>query len=217
MKTKALLAALCGIVLNAHAWDSSENRIWLEGGVKGHFSDTLSYRLGEQVRYREAGLDYYYRHTETCLQWKFAAGWFIAPAFRYITSSQTGGTSSAAAWHLNLSKTASFPGLELQTRARIYTSAPRGGQHQTDFRPKLCIEPSQGWTPLKLKPFLADELMIQLDQGRLYLNRLSLGIQCGPVQRFSCCVFISQDRMENSAQTAWNERYNCGLTGCLSF
>jgi hypothetical protein len=216
MKAKALLAALCGIVFTAHAWDSSENQVWLEGALKGQLSETLSYRLGEQVRYNEAGFNHYYRHTEPCIQWKFASGWTFAPAFRYSTATQKGVTRSTTAWHLNLVNTTSFLGMDLQSRARMYYSDPHGSPEETDFRPKLCFSPTQGWTLLKAKPFLADELMINLDQGRVYLNRLTLGIKCSPVKRVSLCAFIAQDRVENSTKTAWNERYNYGITACLS-
>ncbi|WP_372846730.1 hypothetical protein, partial [Pontiella sp.] len=119
MKTIAVLAALCGIVFTAQAWDSRENNIWLEGGLKGKIADDWTIQLSEQVRYKEDGFNDYYRHTEACLLWKFRPGWSLAPAFRYVTATKSNVTTSTPTWHLNLAHSASRFGVQLKSRARV--------------------------------------------------------------------------------------------------
>ncbi|VGO16027.1 hypothetical protein PDESU_04617 [Pontiella desulfatans] len=210
------IAAACGITI-ANAWDGRENAVWLEGGIKGALGETLDVKVIEQVRYQETDFDFYYRHSEVCLPWKFARGWSLAPAYRYVTITKNGSSTSMPSGHLNLCNTSALSGLDLISRLRIFFADLDGADDRTDFRPKLALIPAKGWTALKLKPYAENEMMINLDDGRFYLNRLTAGIKCAPAKHLALCAFIGQDLVENSAQSGWNERYNYGMVACMGF
>lgn len=218
MKTKVIITiAFSGIIFTSNAWNSSENNVWLKASVKGSLSEELTFKLSEQIRYKEDGFNYYYRHTEALLQWKFAPTWNFYPAFRYVTATKKDVEVSTPVWHLNLAHKTKLFGVNLKSRLRLYHTANDGSEDLTDLRPKFSLIPSQGWTAWKLKPYVEDEVMINLNDGWVYLNRLSTGLKLTPFKKLSLCAFISQDLYEQTEKADWHERYNYGLSAGLNF
>lgn len=199
-----------------HAWESSKNTLWLNAGIQTKITEKLSIKINQEVRIYERGLDYYYRHTEASLKWQFLPDWSIAPAFRYATDSATSTSISTSIWHLNVANKTSIAGIDLKTRARIFYTDLHDTSNRIDFRPKLTATPSNGWTAWDLKPYLADEIMLNInDGGEFYRNRFSIGLTCKPLKRVSLSSFIMHDRYESSS--IWRERYHYGLSAGLSF
>ncbi|VGO21090.1 DUF2490 domain-containing protein [Pontiella sulfatireligans] len=200
----------------SHAWDNSDNKVWLEGAVKWTLSDTLSLKLSEKIRYKQDGFEFYYRHTDTSITWKFIPNWTLTPAFRYASAKSDGDTSSTPIWHLNLHNKATVKGLDFNSRMRLMYSDLNHAHDRTDLRPKLSVLPSKGWKSWKLKPFIEDEIMINLNDGRLYRNRLSLGIKFSPLKRLSLSSFIMQEMTEKSSRDDWSESYNLGASARIN-
>ncbi|MEI6891675.1 MAG: DUF2490 domain-containing protein [Pontiella sp.] len=211
MRFLAIAVALTSSAIHVSAWDSDKNQIWLDASIQGKLTDTLSIKLAEEVRYTESDWTYTYRHTDISLNWKFAPGWSISPAYRYTTKNEV----NTPAWHLNLGNTLSALGMDIKSRMRVIYSDLSSASGRTDFRPKFTLIPSSGWTSWKLKPYLSDELMFNLNHGGLYRNRLKVGLKFSPVKRLSLGTFVMLDRKEVGDD--WVESYHTGMSAALSF
>ncbi len=86
-----------------------------------------------------------------------------------------------------------------------------------DFRPKFTLLTNDAWTKAKLKPYVADEMMFDLNDGRLYKNRLSVGIGSTIYNKVAIGIFIMQEMTEDSITHDWSEAYNIGLNTHFKF
>ncbi|VGO16091.1 hypothetical protein PDESU_04681 [Pontiella desulfatans] len=210
--------AALGVATRCRAWDASENIIRLEGAVKGPLSDSFTLKLVENHRYTEKGSFHYYHHTELELGWAFAENWRLSPAFRYITArSKESDWISKPTWLLNLNNSASWRGLNLRTRLRLFHTDLDSVDAITDFRPKLTLQPTQGFTGWSIKPYIADELIYNFQDNSFYRNRFSGGVKLVPLKPLSFDLFLMQELTRLGSQNDWKERYNFGCSAAVYF
>lgn len=216
MKTKALLAALCAAALNTLAWDSSENKIWLDGSIKGALTEKLSVKLGEQLRYNDEGRFNYYRHTELGAQWAFSKAWSVSAAYRHIMMRK----SADADWvekpmpHATVKNRLQLSFVELRSRLRVTYLALEGQRDLTHFRPKFALMPSTDW---KLKPYASFEGIYNFEYGYLFRTRTGGGLLYAPFKKLSLNLFAAQERTCTVPSADWNECWLAGLQARFNF
>ncbi len=219
MKHHIIFAFFCGTVITAHAWNASENAIWIEGNLKGKLSETLAVKLTEQVRYRDEGKFYFYRYTDFGLSWKFAKNWSLAPGYRYITARKnpTSNWISKPLWRLDLKNETTVSVIDFSSRLRLTYVALDHARDVIDFCPKFTLLLSKAWTSWKLRPYIADEMMYNFEANNIYRNRISGGIKCAPWAKVSIDLFLIHERTEIALNNEWNESYNMGACIGLNF
>ena len=199
----------------AHAWDESENQLWLQGSVETQVGAKLKLKLAEEFRYKDSGADEFYHHTDFTLGYAMTNGWSVAGTYRYIDKERKNGewlVDNMAL--LDLCKKTGVSGVELKGRLRAtYTDKRSTDDDPWEVRTRFDIAPEKGWTSWKLKPYLADEVMYDLCDSRLYRNRAYVGLKVAPQQHVGANLYLMQDRLE-TADGDWNEFYVLG--GCVA-
>lgn len=202
----------------ALSWDSTENRTWLQGALKGDLSDSVSLKLTEQLRYTDNTSFNYYRHTDLGIRWEFVDHWSVEPMYRHILArSKTSDWQSKPTWGLNIRNKTTISGLAIKTRLRFLYADLSEIDLRTDFRPLVVIEPAKGWTALKARPFLSNEFIYNFDQNLYYRNRLGGGLRITPFEVLDLKAFINQELTRDHDRNEWTERYNIVLAAQVSF
>jgi hypothetical protein len=219
VKRIAIITALL-TAAGAKAWDASENQIWLDGSVSGKIVGNLSLKLTEQVRYKEEGDLYCYHHTDICTIYKLAQAWKLSAAFRHIStrSNATSPWTNKEMYHVNLiNKLVLLDRVDFQTRMRFSYTDADNTDYLADVRPEFCIMPSKGFTGWKLKPYLADEIMYNLNERHLYRNRVCTGLMLAPAKALSLKLFIMHENTEKTEGSGFKENFSYGLFAGYKF
>jgi hypothetical protein len=202
----------------AKAWNAAENQIWLDGSVRGEIAENFTLKITEQVRYKEEGDFYYYHHTDIRPAYSFLKHWTVAPGFRQIAYANTAGVwSEKSMYHLNLGYKASVCGVDLKNRMRLTYTDVDNSDYLADFRPEFTIMLSKGCTGWKLKPFLADEIMYNLNESHFYRNRVNTGVIFSPTASLSMKIFIMHENTEKTKDSDFKENFNYGLYAGYKF
>ena len=220
LNTKRIIAATLLITAaGAHAWDSNENQIWLDGSLSGKISDKLSLKLGEQIRYKNEGDFFCYKHTDLCTAYKFGKPLTLSVGFRHMYTLK----NPAASWankemtHVNAINTLSFAGMDFKTRMRFCYTEADNTDYLMDVRPLFCLAPSKGFTDWKLKPYISDEIMYNLNETHLYRNRVNLGLMMAPAKSLSLNFFIMHENTQKTEDAEFSENFNYGLFASCKF
>lgn len=232
LRMMAVAAAWSGAT--AHAWDKSENQLWLQGSAEttvykkvtervaenGSVESTVSQRVklkvAEQFRFKDG--DEFQHQTDFQVCYLPGGGWSLAGTFRYIDKERTSGDWEANhAGIADLSKTQQIGGLELKGRLRaMYTDKFGTDDDPWEIRPRLDVAPVKGWTSWKLKPYLADEVMYDLSGDNLYRNRVYVGLKAAPHKKVGTNVYLMQECKESDAGD-WHEYFVVGFSAALKF
>jgi hypothetical protein len=151
------------------------------------------------------------------LTWKIDKHWSIAPTFRYTEKYKNNTTTSMPGGYIDINNSYTYINCNLKTRLRPFYGKTSEGDDVIDFRPKFTLLTNDAWTKAKLKPYVADEMMFDLNDGRLYKNRLSVGIGSTIYNKVAIGIFIMQEMTEDSITHDWSEAYNIGLNTHFKF
>lgn len=208
---------LTGLFVAASAAGQADenDQIWMTGAVKDKVTERVFLKAAEQIRYKDEGR--YYNHADLGIGYVLNKEWAFAGTFRYIEKkSKTGVWQSCDGYLLDLKHKAKGRGMHLKSRFRFsYFDPNYSADCSTDFRPRFDLSPASGFTQWKLKPYLAEELMFDLEEKNLYRNRLIVGLKATPARQLSLDLFVMQERTENNG--SWSENWNSGLSATFSF
>lgn len=191
------------------------DQYWLTGTVKYKMTDHVSFKIAEQTRYKDE--DHTYRHTDLGLGYSLNESWTVGGAFRYVEKkNKSGAWQGCDGYLLDLVHKAKRYGVQLKSRMRLsYFDPNYNADCSTDFRPRFDLSPASGFTKWKLAPYLADEVMFDLEEKDLYRNRVIVGLKARPVKQLSLDLFLMQECTKKNNR--WAENWNSGLAATLSF
>jgi hypothetical protein len=213
-RIKKICAA--GLLIAGSAVFADENdQVWMTGTVKYKLNDPVSIKFARQVRWKNE--DHYYSHTDLGIGYALNKGWSVGGAFRYIEKkNKRGAWQSCDGYLLDLVHKAKGRGLHVKSRLRLsYFDPNYNADCSTDFRPRFDLSPANGFTEWKLKPYVADEVMFDVEEKNLYRNRLIVGLKAQPFKSLSLDIFVMQERTETGGD--WAENWNSGLAATVSF
>ncbi|MBN2162591.1 MAG: DUF2490 domain-containing protein [Pontiellaceae bacterium] len=210
---RTIMTALFITTAAASAWDASENTLWIDGSVSGKMAENLTLKLTEQLRYKDDSNLYNYHHTDVCTTYALSKAWKLSAGFRHISTRK----SESADWcdkemiHINAINKLSFAGMDFQTRMRFCYTDAENTDYLMDARPEFCLMPTKGFTGWKLKPYVSDEIMYNLNEDHQYRNRVSTGLMLVPLKALSLKAFVMHENTQKTIACDFNENFNYGF------
>ncbi|MBN2685022.1 MAG: DUF2490 domain-containing protein [Pontiellaceae bacterium] len=222
MKLKTTRIAIIALLMStagAKAWDAEENQIWMDGSISRKVAEKLNLKLSEQMRYKDEGIFYCYKHTDLCAAYTLNKAWQISSGFRHITTrkSNTSDWATKEMFHVNLINTLPLGGVDFKTRLRCCYTEADNTDYLMDVRPEFCFMPKKGFTDWKLKPYLSDEIMFNLNEAHLYRNRVNIGLTLAPTANLSLKLFVMHENTQKTEEKDFNENFNYGLFASYKF
>lgn len=109
-----------GAVLRADENDQT----WLTGTVKWKATEHVSFKLGEQFRYRDENR--YWRRTDLGIGYAFNKTWSIGATYRYVEKqNKSGDWQECDGYLLDINHTAKGFGAKLKSRMRVCYFDPK--------------------------------------------------------------------------------------------
>lgn len=211
---KGLIAGL--VVIGAISGRADEqDQFWLTGAMKWTATKQLALTFAEQARFKDE--TYFYRHTDFGGCYAFNKAWAVAPKFRLCTKRNAAGDwRDLDGYLVDTVNRSSIKNVALTTRIRLaYVHPDDSSDDILDIRPKLVISPVKGYSEWNIKPYVADELMYNVEEDSLHRNRLSVGFKTKPASMLLMQLFVMQECLKKDDE--WAERWNAGLDATLLF
>lgn len=178
--TMLLCSGVISPAFSAPKYDDGDWQFWNTESIKASINDKIGVYGEQEFRFGDGMSQYYYEHTQLQLDFKALSWLTISPAFREVYE-----MNSHEKWfpehqpQLNLTgKWTIFEDWTFEDRARIeYRFFDEADKKDVwRFRNKITLKSPWKWTPLKLNPYIADEIFIQEDKDGIYRNRLYAGL-----------------------------------------
>jgi len=164
----------------APKYEDGDWQFWTDATFKGAINDKFAVYGEQEFKFGDGMSQYYYEHTQLQLDFKTLEWLTISPAYREVFE-----MNSKEVWYpehqpqLNLTgKWTIFEDWTFEARVRgEYRMFGEAGKKDVwRNRDKFTLKSPWKWTPLKLNPYIADEIFIQEDKDGIYRNRLYVGM-----------------------------------------
>ena len=172
--TATIVVLAGGICL---ASDDNDFQYWSAASFSFDLDKDWKAVVTEELRLGESGGDFYYQHTEMGLVYSGLADW-LDVGFDYRQISEKDSTGAWRDEHrpqLNVTLKTKLLGLDWADRSRFEYRDRENKKDLWRYRNKLTLKLPVELTELKLKPYIAEEVFINLDEEGYNRNRLYAG------------------------------------------
>lgn len=161
----------------AFASEDGDWQFWSLGGMQVNLSESWKAGLEQQFRLGDNMVKLYYRYTDFGIAWR-ATPWFILGCdYAQIYEKREGDWKEENRPHLNGTFKWSWRKVGFEDRNSIERRIREGRENIWMYRKKLSFAIPTNWTRFFIQPYLADEIFLIADEGKLYRNRLAGGFR----------------------------------------
>jgi len=170
--TVVLISEIC------FAFDDEGFQYWSTAGFSFDIDKDWKVTFEEEFRLGDDGGHLYYQHSDLGLVYKSFADWIdLGVNYRGVFEKDSNGK-----WrqenrpHLNVTLKGKLFGFDLSDRSRLEYRDRENKKDVWRYRNKVTVKLPLELTKLKLQPYLADEVFINLDEEGYNRNRLYSGV-----------------------------------------
>jgi len=158
-------------------FDDGDFQYWATAKARFDINKDWYGTVEEEFRLGDDAKKLYYRYTEMGIVYNGLADW-LSLGFNYRQVSERKGNGDWI-WenrpHFNLTFKGKLGDLVLSDRSRFEYRDKYNAKDMWRYRNKFTVKFPWKLTPLKLKPYVADEIFIDLDQSGINRNRFYSG------------------------------------------
>jgi len=172
---------LLGIVLFFNrlcfGFDDEGFQIWSTPGTSFELNKDWKADVQQEFRLGDDGGNLYYEHTDIGFKYQGLANRLdVGLNYRHIQEKSNGRWRKEYRPHFNLTLKGRLLNFGLINRSRFEFREREGKSDMWRYRNKFTIKFPVALTALKLKPFLADEVFIEMSDRGYHRNRLYSGV-----------------------------------------
>ena len=167
-------------------------KYWSAAGVSFDINKDWGCSFEEEFRFGDDAGEFYYHHSDLGFVYKGFADW-IDLGFNYRQVFER--TDSEGEWkqenrpHLNVTLKGQLFGLNVSDRSRFEFRDVEDYEDHWRYRNKFTAKFPLELTELKLKPYVADEVFIPLDDDNITQNRVYAGVSFEVLENVTGEVF----------------------------
>lgn len=217
--SRVCLIAVTILLINeiCFAFDDGDFQYWSNAGVSVELNKDWTATFEEEFRLGDDGGHLYYHHSDAGFLYKGLAKW-IDVGFNYREVFEK---DSSGEWrqehrpHLNIILKSKLSGLDFSSRSRFEY---RDRENQKDlwrYRNKFTVKLPFELTELKLKPYVADEVFIPLNDDNIERNRLYSGVAFNLSKNIKADIFYLWQSSRSSKE--WKDIDVLGMSLKLYF
>ena len=153
--------------------------------------DFRSFNMGEQLKYY---------HGDIGISFPLVANFKLSVNFREVFEWKGDAWKQEHRPHGTLSTKMKFGSLGVSARSRFEYRMKQDKDPVIRNRDMVAIKIGKGFTPLKLVPYVADEIFYDMEASELNRNRLYLGVEIKRIQFVKTAVYFLQQNDLNDEQ-----------------
>ncbi|MBC8344829.1 MAG: DUF2490 domain-containing protein [Candidatus Marinimicrobia bacterium] len=189
MKHKFVVLFVFSLSALLFAGSSGEIHLWHAEKFNRTLSDKWALALEQDFR-SLSGL--YYVHSDLGLKYKLSPKWALNINFREVFENKDGIWVSEHRPHGTISTKIKIGALNVSARSRIEYRLKQDKDPAFRNRDMVSIGFGKGITPLKLIPYIADEVFYDFEKKELNRNRAYVGFSIKSIPTFSPTVYLMQ-------------------------
>ena len=179
----------------------SASQFWHAEKLSHPFSDKLSIVFEDDFRSESFGENNYYFHGDIGLKYKLNSAIFFNANIREVFEKKSSGWVQEHRPHGTVSMKKKFGLISTTSRIRMeYRIKDSGSTFRN--RNMLTLDFGNGWTSMKLVPYMADELFYNLADKQINRNRFYIGCKIKNLTRFKPTIYFMQQR--NLKNNEWD-------------
>ena len=190
-------------------FDDGDFQYWATAKARFDINKDWYGTVAEEFRIGDDAERLYYRHTDLGVVTSLADWLTLGFNFRHISER---GTGRDWKWenrpHLNLSFKWKLGDLALSDRSRFEYRDKYNAKDMWRYRNKFTVKFPLELTPLKLKPYVAEEIFIDLDQSGINRNRFYSGFSLKLSKSLSGNIYYLWQA--SKANHSWNDIHVLG-------
>ena len=181
------------IILIAIFCNLSASQFWHAEKITQSFSDKLSLTFEDDFRSESFSENNYYFHGDVSLKYKLSSAIFFNANFREVFEKKSSGWVQEHRPHGTVSMKKKFGLISTTGRIRMeYRIKDSGSTFRN--RNMLTLDFGNGWTSMKLVPYVADELFYNLADKEINRNRFYLGVKVKKILVYKPTLYFMQQR-----------------------
>ena len=188
-------------------------------GVTQQLASDWKLTFSDGIRSRNAEHRIYYNDSELGLGYGGLASW-LDVSFNMKWAFQEdryGHWHQEVRPHFNVTVKHEVLGMTLKDRSRIEYRELEGVKDRWRLRNQLKAEMPWTFSPLKLKPYVGDEVLFYLDGTGFYSNRVMAGVTMPISTRLSGNLYYYWDKVSIDNRVSWIEQNVIGFKLHFSF
>ncbi|MCI0531964.1 MAG: DUF2490 domain-containing protein [candidate division Zixibacteria bacterium] len=188
-------------------------QIWSTAGVQGKVYLGWTVKLEEQFRFGNQAADIYYHHVQTDLVYQIRSWMALGLTYRHIYMKVAGIWQQEKRPTLGVALSTSRSIYRLEMSQKLERHIRDWSDNGWSYRNKLSVTLEKSWTQFDVKPYLADEIFVNLKGGGVYRNRLFAGVKSRLFDKIYPDLFFLWQSTESPV--SWTDFYVLG--GNLNF
>ena len=181
------------IILIAIFCNLSASQFWHAEKITQSISDKLSLIFEDDFRSESFGENNYYFHGDIGLKYKLSSAISFNTNFREVFEKKSSGWVQEHRPHGTVSMKKKFGLISTTGRIRMeYRIKDSGSTFRN--RNMLTLDFGNGWTSMKLVPYVADELFYNLADKEINWNRFYLGVKVKKISVYKPTLYFMQQR-----------------------
>jgi len=189
-----IAALICAGFLSGpcFAFDDGDFQYWSSAKVSFDINNDWQCNFEEEFKFGDDAGELYYHHSDLGFVYKSFADW-IDLGFNYRQVFER--TDSEGEWtqenrpHLNVTLKGQLFGLNVSNRSRFEYRDVEDNEDHWRYRNKVTVKLPLELTELKLKPYLADEVFVPLNDDNITKNRVYAGVSFKVLENVTGEVF----------------------------
>ncbi len=189
-------------------------------GITKQIADEWKLAFNDGIRFRAGDHELFYVDSNVGLAYSGLAPW-LDVSFDLKWSSQEDEDDGhwqqeiRPVWNATVKH--EFLGVTLKDRSRIEYRERQVDRDVWRYRNELKAEMPFALTPLKLKPYFADEVWFRLDGTGFYKNRVTAGVTLPISERVTGNVYYYWDKVTDDGDVDWEEHNVIGFKLQVAF
>lgn len=199
--------------IKAEAYDNNDFQNWETAAVNIQANEVLQLALENQFRIGNNSTDFYYDHLELNLLGKFSDYLKLGGGFRYTyAKNQSANTAWKSEYRPIMTALLEFGSdrFKLSSRNRFEYRIPDGAPNRWWYRNLVELDLPLIFAKPEIRPFLADEIFINLNPGDFSENRIFAGFKIKPMERLEGKVYYLRQSFETSNR--WKSNNIMGIS-----
>lgn len=148
---------------------------WNTDSIQGKLTEKLSAKIESEFRFKDDMSEHYYTHGDIALTYSIYKWFDMAIAYRQIYSLKGTDWKDTNYPHINGTVKWNWADWKFSNRARLAYSMSEGADDYWQFRSILVMKSPWEITPLKLNPYISDEVFYNFDSEEWTENRAIIG------------------------------------------
>jgi len=188
------------------AFDDGDFQWWSSAGASFDINKDWKCSFEEEFRFGDDAGEFYYHHSDLGFVYGSLADW-IDLGFNYRQVFER--ADSESEWkqenrpHLNVTLKGKFFGLGVSNRARFEYRDREDQEDHWRYRNQFTVKVPLELTELKLKPYVADEVFVPLNDDNITRNRVYTGLSFDVLKNMTGEVFYLWQSSRSSGD--WND------------